>query len=328
MIKYDDVGSLPLPDDVEREGFERAFVDFEKWALDVYRRLMELKVDAGVQVPCYPQIRNMNDQFLEILNDSDLVEEPYLVREDEAVLPELEAFEIMDMGISEIKICITGPLELAASISGGKVYDDVLLNIARSLNRFVRNAESLDKVGIEIVSVDEPSLGVNPNLRYDEDALIEAWNIVGDTDKDVQVHLHSPLPVETACRSQGLEVIDIGIGSEPEYVDDVDLETLESYGKGLRFGVSRTDVLSLSSEFNEKHGVNVWTDEDSWNEFIRRVEPPSKILKRIKKVYEKFGDLIEFLGPDCGLGGAKRLELADKILRNTNEGIQRFLSSD
>lgn len=325
MIKYDDVGSLPLPGKLEEENFEKAFVDFEDWALEVYKDLMELKIEAGVQVPCYPQVRDMNDQFLKILNSSDLVEEPYLVRKDMARLPELQAFEKLDMDLPEIKICITGPLELSISEFGGRIYDDVILNIARSLNRFIRNAEKLKKVEIGVVSVDEPSLGTNPNLEFDTETLIEAWNIVGDTEKKVQAHLHSPHPLETVCKSRGVDLVDIGVASEPEYVNSLEPEVLDIYEKGLRIGITRTDILSLSAEFNEKHGVNVWSDESYWNDFVDQVEPPSKILKRIEDVYDNLGKFIEFLGPDCGLGGAGRLELAERILRNTKIGIQRFL---
>ncbi|KXA96792.1 hypothetical protein AKJ37_04430 [candidate division MSBL1 archaeon SCGC-AAA259I09] len=83
--------------------------------------------------------------------------------------------------------------------------------------------------------------------------------------------------------------------------------------------------MSLSAEFNEKYNVNVWTDESAWNNFLEQVEPPSRIAERIEGVYNRFGNFLEYLGPDCGLGGAKKLELAKVILKNTTSGIERFL---
>ncbi|KXA89547.1 hypothetical protein AKJ40_00015 [candidate division MSBL1 archaeon SCGC-AAA259M10] len=325
MIKYDDVGSLPLPDTVDREGFERAFVNFEGWALDIYRDLLELKIDAGVQVPCYPQVRDMNGQFLKILNDSESVEEPYLVHEDNAVLPEFEALEMLDLNLPKMKICVTGPLELSVSEFEGRIYSDIMMNIARSLNRFIRKAESLKGFDIEVISIDEPSLGTNPSLEFDKSTFIEALNIVADTDRKLQIHLHSPTFYETVCRAEKVDIIDIGAAATPEYLDSIDPEILERYEKGIRVGVSRTDALSLSAEFNEKYNVNVWTDESAWNNFLEQVEPPSRIAERIEGVYNRFGNFLEYLGPDCGLGGAKKLELAKVILKNTTSGIERFL---
>ncbi len=169
MFRYDDVGSLPLPDDVDSDEFVQAFMNMEDWALDLYRKSMKLKIDAGVEVPCYPQLRDMNDQFLKILNDNEALEEPYLVRKGSTGLPEFIALEKIDMDLPPLKICITGPLELSVAEFEGRVYDDVMLNIARSLDRFVERARSLDGVNVEVVSVDEPSLGTNPEIDFDPD---------------------------------------------------------------------------------------------------------------------------------------------------------------
>ncbi len=328
MFRYDDVGSLPLPDGVDSEKFEQAFVNMEDWALDIYRDSMKLKLDSGVQVPCYPQLRDMNDQFLKIFDDSEAVEEPYLVRKGATDLPEFVALERMDLDLPHLKVCITGPLELSIAEFEGRIYEDVMLNIARSLKRFVERAQSLDGLHVEVISIDEPSLGTNPELDFDAESLLRAWNIVGDVDEDVQIHLHSSLHYEMACKAEGIDIIDIGTASNPEYLQEIDPETLNSYGKFLRTGISRTDVFSMSAEYNEEHDVNIWTDEEAWNNFLNEVENPSKISDRISKVDQRFGELVKYVGPDCGLGGAKRKGLAENILENTKEGIDLFLNDN
>lgn len=325
MIRYDDVGSLPLPEGVGSEEFEKAFPEFEDWALRVYEDSMRLKIDAGVQVPCYPQLRDMNKQFLKILNDADSIEEPYLIYEDKAELPEIEALAKLDLDLQELKICVTGPLELTLSEFGGRIYEDVMINIARSLNRFVEKSESKKVLDVQVVSIDEPSIGINPEIDIDYETLVEAWNIVGDTSADVQIHLHSPVEYEIACESGGIDIIDIGMAGTPKYFDSIDPDFLERHEKKLRAGISRSDVLTMASEYNEEHNVNIWTNEKAWNDFLEKVEPPSKILGRIEKFHESFGDLIKYVGPDCGLGGAKKVDLARRILENTSMGIESFL---
>ncbi|KXB08118.1 hypothetical protein AKJ58_00870 [candidate division MSBL1 archaeon SCGC-AAA385D11] len=321
---YDDVGSFPIPQGVEGKRFERAFLNSEEWALRVFNESMSMKIDAGVQVPCYPQLRDMNDQFLEPLKDPEIVEEPYLIREEKAVIPEIVALENMNMNGRKIKMCITGPLELSIAEFGNEVYQDVMMNIARSLNRFIKNAESIRDLDIGVVSIDEPSLGTNPNISVDEEMLIKAWDIAGATEKDVQIHLHSPLPVENACRSESIDVIDIGTAATPENLEMIDPEMLESYGKRLRAGISRSDISSLAAEFNEDRKVNVWTDKDAWEEFLTWVEPPRKISERIGKAFDRFGDLLKYVGPDCGLKGARSRSLAHIILKNSSKGIDLF----
>lgn len=323
MIKYDDVGSLPLPENIGMEEFERRLLDFEDEALEIIEESIKLKIKAGVEVPCYPQLRHMNSQFLSLLTDPEKVDEPYLIREDEAYLPELLALERWDIELPPVKVCVTGPLELSVAEFGSNIYEDIILNLAQSLSYFIENAQEMTNLDIEVVSIDEPSLGVNSQLICDDETLVQAWDIAGRADIDVQLHLHSTVFLETACRADNLNILDIGVASNPTNLETVDSETLESYGKSLRAGVSRTDVLSMGSEFNKKNNVNIWEDKDvDWQDFPCQMDPPERIAERIEKVHEKLGDRVEYLGPECGLRGAGSRDLARKILENTRSGIE------
>ena len=86
---------------------------------DILKSAMQQKIDAGVDVPTYPQFRDMNQMFLEIINDESSQEEPLIVRKDRARIMELSALE--DVGAQylkktgkklNIRVCVTGPLEL------------------------------------------------------------------------------------------------------------------------------------------------------------------------------------------------------------------------
>ncbi len=325
MARYDDVGSLPLPENVDKGEFSEGLMEYEDWALDIYEKAMQVKIDAGVEVPCYPQLRDMNDQFLDIMNDSEFSEEPYLVYEDDAILPEIKALAMLDIELTPIKMCLTGPVELSAHEFDNEIYEDVIFNMAQSLTRFVQNAQSYESIDLQVVSIDEPSLGTNPRLQVEEDVLLKAWNIAGGVDTKVQVHLHSPNPYEIACRTETIDIIDIGMASSPENMKSIVPEVLESHGKGVRTGITRSDILSMASEFNERNDANVWSDEEAWETFVSETEPPARIAERIEGVKDRYGDLIEYMGPECGLGGAKRLEFARKILENTANGIEMSL---
>lgn len=329
MPKYDDVGSLPLPESIPKEEFKRALLGLEDWALKTCRETMEMKIEKGIEVPCYPQLRDMIDQFLEPLKDPDLMEEPYLIRKEEAYIPEVIALKRSAMELPPIKVCVTGPLELSVADFGNKVHEDILLNIARSLNHFIQNVENLKGIDVGVVSIDEPSLGTNSQLIFDTEALMQAWDIAGRTQKKVQVHLHSPLFYEAACKSSGIDIVDIGTAANPGNLETVDPEVVESHAKGVRVGISRTDVLSMGTEFNEKNNVNIWKeDEVNWQGFLDQIDPPSKIAERMEKVYEKFGDLVKYFGPECGLRGSPSRDLAAKIFENTKSGIDLFRSSN
>ncbi|KXB00176.1 hypothetical protein AKJ48_03805 [candidate division MSBL1 archaeon SCGC-AAA261O19] len=324
MPKYDDVGSLPLPEKVNRGEFERGLLNFEDWALKICRESMELKIGRGVEVPCYPQLRDMINQFLEPLKDPKLTEEPYLIRKGEANLPELLALRESSTKLPQLKMCVTGPLELTSAEFESKIHGDILLNLARSLKRFIKNAESMRRVDVGVVSIDEPSLGMNPQLVFDDETLIQAWDIVGDTKMDVQVHLHSALFNETACKSSGVDIIDIGTAGRPENLGLIDPELIDSYEKGVRIGVSRTDALSMAAEFNERNNVNVWESGVDWQILLDQIDPPARIAERIEKAYERFGELVKYFGPDCGVGGVIPRDFAAKILENTKSGINLF----
>jgi 5-methyltetrahydropteroyltriglutamate--homocysteine methyltransferase len=65
-ILFDDIGSFPLPQGMSKdwikESFSRGKNNEELFA--VIRDAFRQKVEAGVDVPTYPQYQDMNEQFL------------------------------------------------------------------------------------------------------------------------------------------------------------------------------------------------------------------------------------------------------------------------
>ena len=49
---------------------------------------------------------------------------------------------------------------------------------------------------------------------------------------------------------------------------------------------------------------------------IEEIESPEVIFNRIKSAYEKFKDLIAYIGPDCGLFSFPNQDSAIQLLKN------------
>ena len=72
MILFDDIGSYPLPKDVNKSWITEAIKKGELSSLNIIRDAMRQKIETGVDMPTYPQFQDMNMQFLEIINDDSM----------------------------------------------------------------------------------------------------------------------------------------------------------------------------------------------------------------------------------------------------------------
>ena len=336
MILFDDIGSFPLPKGISREWVEQAKISNDPKLPDLLKSAMQQKIDAGVDVPTYPQFRDMNQMFLEIINDESAQEEPLIVRKDRARIMELSAME--DVGAQylnktgkklNIRLCVTGPIELYLKQFGGTAYKDVLNAFATSIDRFVSNSiDNAKQFRIAVISIDEPSIGINPQIMFSDGDMIEALTLATKTSGlnkiDTEIHLHSPLHYKLVCRVPSIGIIGVESAASPSYLDLIDKKDLGDYDKFLRIGVSRTDIFGMASVLNEKYNTNVWKEPAKLDEITTQMETPHIIAKRLQKAYSIFGDRIKYAGPDCGLGSWPSQELASNLLKNTGAGIKEF----
>jgi len=336
MILFDDIGSFPLPKGINREWVEQAKKSNDPKLPDLLKSAMQQKIDAGVEVPTYPQFRDMNQMFLEIINDESAQEEPLIVRKDRARIMELSAME--DVGAQylnktgkklNIRLCVTGPIELYLKQFGGTAYKDVLNAFATSIDRFVSNSiDSAKQFRIAVISIDEPSIGINPQIMFSDSDMIEALTLATKTSGlnkiDTEIHLHSPLHYKLVCRVPSIGIIGVESAASPSYLDLIDKKDLGDFDKFLRIGVSRTDIFGMAAILNEKYNTNVWKEPAKLDEITTQMETPQIIAKRLQKAYSIFGDRIKYAGPDCGLGSWPSQELASNLLKNTGAGIKEF----
>jgi 5-methyltetrahydropteroyltriglutamate--homocysteine methyltransferase len=333
---FDDIGSFPLQGGIGAEWLREAIPAHEPAAFDVIRSTFRQKLDAGVDVATYPQFQDMNKQFLSILNNPECIEGPFDVKASCAKIVELEAIEKAaeeyqtETGIKpDVRVCVTGPLELYLQEFGGTSYDDILELFGQSIDKFVTNAiDNASNFNVHTVSIDEPSIGINPQVMFDDDEIINALEKASATASrkgvDVEIHLHSPLYYELPCRTSGINVIGVESAANPTYLELVDKKVLEETDSFLRAGVARTDIFNLVAILNEKYSTNAWQKPEMLQELVTDMETPSTILKRLEHAYGIFGDRIKYVGPDCGLGSWPTPEIASNLLGNVAEALDTF----
>jgi len=313
-IFFDDIGSYPLPKGVRLESMSR------DQYLQLVRDVLAKKIDAGVEVPTYPQFRDMIRMFMDPIEDPRLAESPYLIKKENANILELQAV----LPGQQVRVCVTGPVELYISAFGATSYSDILYRMAESVARFLENAR--DEGKMIVASLDEPSLGISSNIVFSQDEILQALQIASLPCRgmDCEVHLHSPLYAELCALVPGISIVGIESAAHPDYLDLIDRKQLEETDTYLRAGIARTDILSMAARLNDQKGINLWDDMAMLEKEILDLESPKIIKKRLDAAFSQFGERLRAVGPDCGLGSWPSQDLAGRILANCATALGAF----
>ena len=311
---FDDIGSFPLPIGVRLPSLSR------DQYLEMVRDVLAQKRCAGVEVPTYPQFRDMIHMFMDEIEDPAKTKSPYLIKKEHARIMELEAVPAGE----DVRVCVIGPVELYISAFGATHYPDILKTLAKSVSRFLSLA--LEEGKMSVASLDEPSLGLNSNIVFSEDEILDALEIASAPclGMDCEVHLHSPLYAEACARVPGISIVGIESAAHHDYLQLIDKRVLEETDSYLRAGIARTDILSMSARLNEQLGTNLWQDMPRLEREILELESPQVMRKRLDKVYAQFGDRLRATGPDCGLGSWPSQDLAGRLLTNCAAAVRSF----
>jgi 5-methyltetrahydropteroyltriglutamate--homocysteine methyltransferase len=328
-IIFDDIGSYPLPAGMSRDKLPKG-----DSYLELVKDALAQKIEAGVERPTYPQFRDMIKMFMDPIEDPSQSESPYVVRPEHARILELEALEALGEEMEKegkrllARVCVTGPVELYLARFGATDYVDILENLAASVARFLEVAKKGRHFEVSVASLDEPSLGISPNVIFSDDQISDALEIAAlPCEKiDCEVHLHSPLMAELCSGVPGINVIGVESAANPDYLKLVDRKVLEDHDAYIRAGIARTDINALVARLNDRLETNLWKEPERLEREVFAAESVELMEKRLAEACRLFGDRVRYAGPDCGLGSWPSQKMAANHLANCARAISSFRS--
>ncbi len=336
-IIFIDGGSLPTPEGFTREWVKAAVENRneDEKLFSMIKGAFLRKVDGGVHVPTYPQFRDKIGQFLDIIKDEKNCYEPYVLKEENAKILELEIIDEVakqykkETGeILEVRVCVAGPTDLYLQAFGTTAFVDAYHILALDIENFIKQSfKAAKNFKIKVVALDEPSLGINDKIQFSDADIISALTLAStyarQQGSDMEIHLHSPLKYKIICETP-INVIGFEYAATPSYIDILNRNVLEDSNTYIRLGVSRTDISSLIGIINETYGVNAWKEKEYMQKIVTEFETPYIIKKRLEMAFSVLRDRIKYASPDCGLAFWPNQDLAFKLLENTAKGINEF----
>ena len=363
MVLSYDVGSLPLrvEESVIWEGARKSgsllSLTSGSDAVEVFEREVVGgfvdKVNAGIDVPNFPQFRDMNEMYFELIRGIEKGPDGYMALENPSAkpntpVPEVEAIrknasKIRDLtGLDRVrlKVCVTGPYTLASFFpaKNASLFMDLGAALADIVSQSLfdsRNGE------VSLVCIDEPVLGFlnDPLLDYGSDgreALIKAWDGICraavSKGAETSMHLHDTSD-DIFWAVDGLQLAESHVG-DPLYTLDSTKRRLEETGKRLKASIAVTlfdDLIEarlkaegVTGEILQKVG-DVWTDirHEKVDPTIF-IEEAGLMAKRLGAIVEEFGpENVPYAGSECGMGGWPAYEYAMEGLRRVSEAVAK-----
>ena len=364
MVRSCDVGSFPPVADSRQfvEGANRFSLSSADESANFFeKKVLEGLVDkigAGIDVPNFPQFRDMNKMFLSVIDGIERTNGGYIetqipsVKADRSCIPEVMVIEKNSQRIQEkkgaafeIRICVTGPYTLASFFPYKR--EDTFSRLGSVVSQIVESSIFNNKHGrVSLVSVDEPVFGLQDDPLIDfgsegRENLRRTWESIFHKikSKNAQsmIHLHSTAnPLFWDIPS--LDVIE-------SHVDDPLIkmkktgELLESRDKFLKASVAVNDFDALirkkiAADSPEKLAESDLNERiaDTWTGIKHgRINPESfletvELMKsRLVKVAEQFGaERVLYAGPECGLKGYPTYETVLECLRRVSTAVENF----
>jgi len=364
MIKSCDAGSLPLIGDAEkflegarRFGFYTADDSVEFFEKRVIEGFLD-KVGAGIDVPNYPQFRDMSEMFLAMMDGVERVKGGYMetkilsAKADRSHIPEVMVIKKNSQLIYEkkgepfeVKVCLTGPYTLSSLF----LYRDneIFSRLGNSISQIIENNVFSEKYGkVSLVAVDEPVFGLQDDPLIDfgsagRENLRNAWESIFHKAKSKNtqtlLHLHNTAN-ELFWEIQSLDIIDSHV-DDAIYQMKKTKERLESTDKFLKASVSIADfdtliksrIIATSRQKMTELAINENIAE-AWTGIISRITDPEIFLenlaamkKRLIEIVSRFdAERVPYAGPECGLKGFPTYDCALECLRRVASAVKTY----
>jgi len=361
MVESCDVGSLPFVGDFQKflagaSNSGRVVNDstelFEKKIVGGFLD----KVEAGIDVPNYPQYRDMNQMFFDMIegvakvNGGYIETAPMTLKEGKGTISEALAIKNRSQEIYEklgepfqLRICITGPYTMSSLFA----YKDngTFTRFGNVLTHVIETNLFNTKQGtVRLVSVDEPVFGFVDDPLLDRGSegrenLLKAWESIMQRirAKGAQacLHLHNTSD-ELFWEAKALNVIESHV-NDSFYQAKRTKERLESTDKFLKASIAVTDfdqlirsnVIAKSKQQLNEISVNEKIAE-TWKSLNNRKIDPIIFLEgvefmseRLNKTVETFGaGRVLYAGPECGLRGFPTYESALECLKRVSKAAK------
>jgi len=359
MVQTYDVGSLPFQGDINRFCGE-ATVSVRQTSCDpasiayfedfVVKGFVD-KVRAGLSVANYPQFRDMNEMFLELMDGVSKTSGGYVagesisIRPDALQIPEVAVLERRSKEIYEkvggpfsVKICVSGPYTLSSLFVE---RESSLFSIfSELLSKLVERNIFRNRYGeVKIVAVDEPVFGfLDDHLldfgSEDREVLLKSWEKIFYAARSKSsrtcIHLHNTTN-EMFWDIGSLDVVESHV-DDPIYRSSRVKMLLEKKDKLLKASLCNTDFDRLirnsllhkmdEAAADQKIG-GVWTD-------IRRgkikperfLETAETMKARLLSIVKQFGaERVPYAGPECGLKSFPTYESAIEYLQRAAKSV-------
>ncbi|MCX8176115.1 MAG: hypothetical protein N3E48_02645 [Candidatus Bathyarchaeota archaeon] len=354
MIYSYDVGSLPLEEDYKKFLAEASKLGTYFKAKVVGAFIDKVKV--GVDIPNYPQFRDMNEMFLEMIDglvkiDGEFLAEGSLKIKGDGFIPEVkvlkdnlkEIYEKVNFKV-EVKLCVTGPYTLSYVFKHRN--PELFLQLANVLGEIVEiNIFNLKEGAVKIVSLDEPLFAVvdDPQIDYGSEgreALVKAWEKIFykacSRNVKTALHLHSTRD-ELYFTVENLKIIETHV-EDSFYFSKHAKDMVERNDKFIKASISITDFDKLLQQNLEKQYPGkcrdfilkeigeIWSKIRGGKVDPRRFLEDKEILrKRLKKIVEFFGvERVPYAGAECGLRGFPNYNVALKCLEDVSNVVRCF----
>ena len=365
MLRTYDVGSLPLrvEESTIREGARKsqtllslvgvsdeASKVFESEVVDAFID----KVKSGLDVPNYPQFRDMNEMFFEKIKGIEKGEGGYaslgtISAKAGASIPEVDVIKrnmskiIDEVGVDgiSVKACVTGPYTLASFFQAKtpSLFRELGGAIAEILSKSMFDTK---RGRVSLMCIDEPVLGFidDPLLDYGSEgreALLDSWDEIcraaTSRGAETSMHLHNTSD-DLFWEVEHLDMIESHV-DDPLYTQATTKNRLEETDKRLKASVAVTLFDNLIEAYLRREGVKEDLQQrigEVWTEINHgRVDPsdlmedPVLLGKRLSRVVERFGsERIAYVGPECGFSSWPSYETAMECLRGISKAVREY----
>ena len=362
MLELSDVGSTPFNGDYDKfleaskvySNTLQKQTESAKYFEDKVVEIFVDKLNSGIDVPTYPQLREMNSMFLGIFEGIDKMKEGYYetgdlsISKEKVVVKEVDVIHKNSAKIEEIagnpfkmKVCITGPYTLSCFFAHKD--NEIFGRLAKILTEMVKKSIFDGKHGrVQLVSVDEPTLGFIDDPLLDIGAggredLIKAWEMIFHKLKqkkiDTCMHLHDTTN-NIFWDVKSLNVIESHV-NDPIYFSEKTKKYLSTTDKFLKASISISHFDNLIrnyivDNFKENEEININQKLGKiWGEIKNNTQDPAVYLenaeimqKRLLKILDQIGsEKIIYAGPECGLKSFPTYETALKCLKTNAEAV-------